>query len=138
MTEVQRLNETPLSQGFKKLLWRPLAPGDSKLYLLQWVRQTVELMQGYWSTEADPEMLANLEALTFTEKYSEAYGVLLPPTEPLYSNSELMRQIKRVESAQTEEKIEEESVTLLEMLVDNSTFSDSELADLKPSLHEDR
>lgn len=138
MTEVQRLNETPLSQGFKKLLWRPLAPGDSKLYLLQWVWQTVELMQGYWNSGGDWEVLANLEAMTFTEKYSEAYGVLLPPTEPLYSNSELLRQIKRAENAQTEEQTEEESVTLLEMLVDNSTFSDSELADLKPSLHEDR
>ena len=138
MTEVQRLNATPLSQGFKKLLWRPLAPGDSKLYLLQWIRQTVELMQGYWSTEADPEVLANLEALTFTEKYSEAYKMLLPPTEPLYKNSELLRQIKRAENAQTEEQTERESVKLLEMLVDNSTFSDSELADLKPSLHEDR
>lgn len=136
MTEVQRLNATPLSQGFKKLL--PWNRAERELYVLQWIRQTVELMQGYWNSGADPEVLANLEALTFTEKYSEAYRMLLPPTEPLYSNSELMRQIKRVESAQTEEQIEEESVTLLEMLVDNSTFSDSELADLKPSLHEDR
>ena len=136
MTEVQRLNATPLSQGFKKLL--PLNRSERELYVLQWIRQTVELMQGYWNSGADPDVLANLEALTFTEKYSEAYRVLLPPTEPLYSNSELMRQIKRVESAQTEEQIEEESVALLEMLVDNSTFSDSELADLKPSLHEDR
>ena len=136
MTEVQKLNATPLSQGFKKLL--PLNRSEKELYVLQWIRQTVELMQGYWNSGGDWEVLANLEALTFTEKYSEAYRTLLPPTEPLYSSSELMRQIKRVESAQTEEQIEEESVTLLEMLVDNSTFSDSELADLKPSLHEDR
>lgn len=136
MIEVQKLNATPLSQGFKKLL--PLNRAEKELYVLQWIRQTVELMQGYWNSEADPEVLANLETLTFTEKYKEAYRMLLPPTEPLYSNSELMRQIKRVESAQTEEQTEQESVALLEMLTENVSLSDSELADLKPSLHEDR
>ena len=135
MTEIQKVNETPLSQMFKELLF-PYQKENSP-YLFQWIQQAISLMEawGYLveTSSLSSEELANLEALTHSEKVQQAFRTLLPPSDPLNNQSEILSTASRLLKAKSEPEHERLTISLLEMLAANAANSG---ADLTPSLHE--
>ena len=140
MTEVQKLNASPVSQAIRSLL--PPQPESQSLYILLWIRQTLRLAESEGLTEEvlTPEEAGNLEMLTFSEP-SEArnlYRMLVPPSGEPWSGSELLKKVRETQKAQKKQKPKDLSLTpaemeLLQMFKENL---DSSGADLAPSLHE--
>lgn len=139
MTEVQKLNESPLSKAILNLLPNPQR---NSLYLLQWLRQTLLTAEGLnQETGLTPEEAANLEMLTYSEP-SEArnlYRMLAPVSGEPWSSSDLIRKSQEAEKQLNKAKdydLTPAQLELLQMFTDNLNNNG---ADLSPSLHaEDR
>lgn len=137
MTEVQKLNSSPVSLAILKLL--PPGAGKNRLYILQWLRETLQTAEGLWqSLDLSPEESESLEALTYSEA-SEArslYRMLVPVNGEPWSSSDLVRKIQEAEkqlNETTDYSLTPAQLELFQMFKENL---DSNGADLAPSLHE--
>jgi len=136
MTEVQKLNETPLSKEILNMI----GPNVEKnsLFVLQWLRQILLTAEGLnQETELTPEEAANLEALTYSEP-SEArnlYRMLAPVSGEPWSSNDLIRKAQQAQKQLQKAKsydLTPAQIELLQMFRDNLN---NHGADLSPSLH---
>ena len=146
MTEIQKLNETPLSQAIKAIIL-PRNRIETGLYFFLWIRDVLSIIEA-WNveTELTAEELANLEAMTFLYDENDVRQAYLQMTEPIgevaeviYPVPELMLQIMKIQNAilknEPENTLMEHEIALLEMLAANLNNNDG-IIDLAPSLHE--
>ena len=136
MTEVQKLNETPLSKEILNMI----GPNVEKnsLFVLQWLRQTLLTAEGLnQETGLTPEEAANLEALTFSEpnEARSLYRMLAPVSGEPWSSNDLIRKAQQAQKQLQKAKsydLTPAQIELLQMFRDNLN---NHGADLSPSLH---
>ena len=142
MTDVEKLNETPVSQAILPLLANPFNPqyGPSKdrLYILQWLGEISSLavsenLHEGLMTDGEEEVIASLQ-YNDPQEMKSLYKMLVPPDGESWSSNELIKQIERILPApdrltMRDQYPTEEEMTLLEMFLDNLRVNDGKYLD---------